>query len=192
MPERVPPAAADAAGSDAPAMPGATQRSGSHFADAGAAREAIARALPMIEAMVPEPEVCGSGFLYIVVVDPALTPADCRFEDAILAEHAVGDRSRWDADYAAFARAKARLAWRSGLDGRTVQDQRPHLLQRGETLLAGAVQLDGIVVGVSGAHPWYDEAFATCVAAQLRAIARRRHAEARQAGALFAGDGASA
>ena len=123
---------------------------------------------------------------------PWPSPADCRFDDAILAEHAVSNRSRWDADYAAFARAKAQLAWRSGLDGRTVQDARPHLLRHGETLLAGAVQLDGIVVGVSRRQPWYDEAFANCVAAQLRAIARRRHAEAREAGALFAGDGASA
>jgi hypothetical protein len=79
---------------------------GSCFADRDAARQALAMAMPMIEKSVPDEHVCGSGFLY-VVVDPALGPAHCRFEEAILLEHAVGDRSKWDADYAAFARAEA-------------------------------------------------------------------------------------
>ena len=164
-----------------------TPHHGSHYADAAAAREAIAMALPMIEALVPDPNVCGSGFLFIVVLDPGLCPLETPAEDAVLAEHAVGDRSRWDADYAKFAHAKAALAWRSGVDGQRLQSASPHRLRRNDSLLCGAINLDGIVVGVSGAQPWYDEAFAHCVAANLRAIAKRRYAEARQAGALFAG-----
>ena len=104
----------------------------------------------------------------------------------MLLEHAVGDRSRWDADYGDFARAKTRLAWRLGRDGQRTQGEQPHLLRAGETLLRGEVCLDGIVVGVSGAHPWWDEAFATAIAATLRALAQSRHAAARERGELVA------
>ena len=38
----------------------------------------------------------------------------------------------------------------------------------------GGVALGGIVVGVSGAQPWFDEAFAGCIAHCLRALAKRR------------------
>jgi hypothetical protein len=40
---------------------------------------------------------------------------------------------------------------------------------------------------VSGAHPWYDEAFALAVAANLRAIAKGRHAKAVAEGHWVAG-----
>ena len=163
-----------------------TSPSGSCFADASAARQAIDMALPMIERALADPQVCGSGFLYIVVMDPALGPAEASFEDAVLHEHAVGDRSRWDADYGDFARGKARLAWRLGRDGQRTQGAQPHLLRAGETLLRGGVCLDGIVVGVSGAHPWWDEAFATAIAANVRALAQSRHAAARERGELVA------
>jgi hypothetical protein len=76
-----------------------------------------------------------SGSLYIVIMDPALTPAHCSFEEAILYEHAIGDKARWDTDYAAFARAKARVAWRTGLDVHTVRELRPYLLTAGDTVL---------------------------------------------------------
>ena len=159
---------------------------GSAFADAAAARQALDMALPMIEAALPDAQVCGSGFLYVVIMDPALGPAQTSFDAAVLLEHAVGDRSRWDADYAAFARAKASLAWRLGDGLERVQGAQPHRLRAGETLLRGSVCLDGIVVGVSGAHPWFDEAFATAIAANLRAIAQSRHAAARERQELVA------
>jgi hypothetical protein len=159
---------------------------GSVFADAGAARRAIELALPMIEPTLSDAAICGSGFLSIVVLDPALAPGECEFEDAILAEHDLGERARWDADYAAFARAKARLAWFSGQDGHLVQSLQPHSLRAGDSLLWGGVCLDGIVVGVSGAHAYFDEAFATAIAANLRAIAKQRHAAARERDELVA------
>ena len=165
---------------------------GSVFADAHAARRAIELALPMIEPTLRDASICGSGFLYIVVLDPGLAPGDADFESAILAEQALGDRSRWDADYAAFARAKARASWQHGRDGSALQALQPHALRAGESLLWGGVCLDGIVVGVSGAHAPFDEAFATAVAANLRAIAQQRRAQARAAdrwSAELAGDG---
>lgn len=159
----------------------------SHFADQEAARQALQMALPLIEPQMSDPEVCGSGFLYIVVMDPALRPGDARFEDAILLEHAVGDRSKWDADYAAFARAKAKASWEQQLDGHALQSLQPHRLREGDSLLWGAVVLDGIVVGVSGAHAYFDEAFATTVAACLKAVAKQRWQKAVDARQLFAG-----
>ena len=160
---------------------------GSWLSSRAAAQRALQMALPCIEPLVADREVCGSGFLYIVVLDPARAPHECTFEDAVLIEHAIGDPSRWDADYRAFARAKARLSWRHGRDAHWVQTHRPHLLREGDTTLWGAVCLDGIVVGVSGAHPWYDEAFAHCVAGFLRAQAKVGAARAQEAHVLFAG-----
>ena len=161
-------------------------RRGSHFADRQAAEQALALTLPMIEAAMADPMVSGCGFFYLVVMDPALTPADCPFEEAVLLEHAVGDRSRWDADYAGFARAKARLAWSQG-DTHALQSQQPHRLREGDSLLWGSAVLDGIVVAASGAFPWFDEAFATALAANLRAIAKQRHAAALEKRQLHAG-----
>jgi hypothetical protein len=159
---------------------------GSCYADAAAAHEALALALPMLEAARADGRVCGSGFLYLVVMDPALGPRETDFDAAVLLEHAVGDRARWDADYAAFARAKARVAWQRGRGGHEQTSLRAHALRGGDSLLAGAICLDGIVVACSGAFEPYDEAFATAVAANLRAIARLRLQRARSAGALVA------
>jgi len=156
--------------------------SGSYFIDKAAAEKAVNLALPMIHDAMKLKEVGESGFLYIVVMDPLLTPATSSFEDAILYEYAVGDREKWDADYAGFARAKARVTWRTGLDGHLVQELRPHLLAERDTVLWGSVMVDGIVVSVSGANAWYDEAFAGTVAMCLRAVAKAGIADKRSKG----------
>jgi hypothetical protein len=152
----------------------------SYFIDSAAAEKAVQLSLPMLKAAM-ESRVAGeSGFLYIVIMKPGATPASSSFKDAILYEHAVGDREKWDADYAAFARAKAKVAWKTGLDGHVVQELKPHLLEEGDTVLWGSIVLDDIVVGVSGADPWYDEAFAGAVAMCLRAQAKQGIAAARK------------
>lgn len=150
---------------------------GSHYVNLKAARQAIEFATPLLEAGLADPNVVGSGFLYIVIMNPGRRPGQVAFEEAILHEHSFGERRRWDADYAAFARAKARSSWLSGMDSYRLQQLSPHLLCDGDSLLAGGVWLDGIVVGVSGAFPCYDEVYASTIAAFLRALAR----EARQA-----------
>ena len=152
----------------------------SFFIGRDVAEKAVGLALPMIHETMKRKEVGESGFLYIVVMDPLRTPATSSFEEAILYEHAVGDREKWDADYAGFARAKARLAWRTGMDSHLVQELRPQLLADKDTVLWGSIVLDGIVVGVSGANPWYDEAFAGTVAMCLRALAKASAADARR------------
>ncbi|MES2538225.1 MAG: hypothetical protein V4632_20385 [Pseudomonadota bacterium] len=146
--------------------------SGSYFINREAAETAIELTLPLISEAMKRPGVCPGGFLFIVIMDPLLTPACSSFEEAILHEHAVGDQSQWDADYAAFSRAKAQVAWRTGHDGHLIQELRPHLLTAKDTVLWGSIVLDGIVVSASGAHPWYDEAFAGSVAMCLRALAK--------------------
>jgi uncharacterized protein GlcG (DUF336 family) len=155
---------------------------GSHYLDRAAAQRAVDMALPLIERLVAEPGQ--SGFLCIVIMDPARHPATSRFEDAVLYEHDIGARAQWDADYAAFANAKARLSWLHGLDTHSLQALRPHVLRGGDTALWGSAVLDGIVVGVSGAYSWYDEAIATAVAACLRALAKSA-AQQRPSSVLF-------
>lgn len=148
--------------------------SGSALADVPAAEAALEFVMPMIRAGIDSRRVGESGFLYIVIMDPALRPEDCSFEDAILHEHAVGDRSAWDADYALYAREKARVCWRHQRNGHQLRACSAHLLSKSETGVWGGVWLDGITVGVSGADPWFDEAIGLSVAAALRAIAKQR------------------
>lgn len=147
---------------------------GSFFADQRAAREAVSMVLPMLQTGIQNRTVGDSGFLYIVIMDPALDPSMTDFEHAVLYEHAVGDRNDWDADYAKFARDKARVCWRTGRDGHYVRHVAPQLLRRSDTGIWGGVWIDGVVVGVSGAQPWYDEAIAASIAHFLKAVAKAR------------------
>lgn len=121
--------------------------------------QAIALATPSIELAMREPRFGDSGFLHLVVMRPGSSPASGKFADCILHEHSFGDRAKWDADYASFARAKAEHSWRSGSDNPK-----------------GAVWLDGLVVGASGAFEPFDRAYAGMVAQLMRAIARQEAA----------------
>jgi len=157
---------------------------GSYLIDKDGAEAAVTMALPLILEGMKRKEVGESGFLYIVVMNPALRPTSSSFEDAILYEHAIGDKAKWDSDYASFARAKAHVTWKTGIDSHALQELHPYLLEAGDTVLWGSVAIDGIVVGVSGANPWYDEAFAGAIAMCLRAISKARIIPARK-GTLF-------
>ena len=152
----------------------------SYFIDRDAAEKAVELCLPMIHAAIASREAGASGFLHIVVMKPGSSPASSTFADAILHEHSVGDPEKWDADYGAFARAKANLAWRTGMDAQLVHELRPQLLTEGDTVLGGTCVLDGIVVSVSGADPWYDEAFAGTIALGLRALAKKGFSTERE------------
>lgn len=148
--------------------------SGSALADVSAAEIAVELVMPMIKAGIESRRIGESGFLYIVIMDPALRPGESAFDDAILYEHAVGDRSAWDAEYDVYAREKARVCWRNGRSGHELRHCSPHLLRDTDTGVWGGVWYDGIAVGVSGANPWFDEAIGTGVAAALRAVAKQR------------------
>ncbi|WP_341773151.1 hypothetical protein [Burkholderia anthina] len=129
--------------------------------------------LPTLSAALQSDFVGDSGCLHIVIMDPALGPRDAAFEDAILYEFSLPGPQDWDADYRAYARAKARLSWETGRDGHVVQALEPYRLRAGDTNLWGSVAQHGIVVGVAGGQPWFDEAFG-CVAHCLRALAKHR------------------
>ena len=153
--------------------------------DSSAAREAVEMALPSIEKALQRPGVSGERCLHIVVVDPLIRYGTRPFKDAILLEQSIGDPKAWDADYRSFARGKAELAWKSGCDTHMIQEVHPHMLQIGDTLLWGGVCRDGLIVAASGAHPWFDEAFANMVAGFLLAIAQERVRAAREKGAFL-------
>lgn len=146
----------------------------SAFADASAAALAVDLVMPMILAGIASRRVGESGFLHIVILDPGLCAGACPFEEAILHERSVGDREAWDADYALYAREKARVCWRHRRSGHELRACSPHLLHGDETGVWGGVWLDGIAVGVSGADPWFDEAIGLSIAATLRAVAKER------------------
>jgi hypothetical protein len=159
-----------------PVVPAAA--ASSHFLTREIAARAVELAGPMLRAAAHDGAVNQSGVLYLVVTDPLRGPQACAsFEEAILHEQGFGrPPSEWDADYAGFARAKARLSWQTGLDSHVVQVLQPHLLRRDDTALWGSVNLDGIVVGVSGNEAAYDEAFAGAVAMLARALSRQERA----------------
>jgi hypothetical protein len=141
----------------------------SRFLTPEVAREALRAVEPAIAAQLASPEVSGLGVLHLVVLDPAQHPDAA--EPRILCEHSIGDRDRWDVDYADYARRKARLAWRHRMDGRRLLLLEPHRLDADDTPLWGSVWLDGLVVAASGAFPIWDECFSLMAAAQLRARA---------------------
>ena len=149
----------------------------SYFADQITARHAVELCLPMIDAAMGSREAGASGFLYIVIMKPGFTPADGSFQDAILYEHAVGDTSKWDADYGMYARGKAEVSWRTGVDSDIARQCKPYLLAEGDSTLCGGVVLHDMVVAVSGADPWFDEAFAGAVIMCLRALTKKALAE---------------
>lgn len=157
-----------------PAAPAAS----SHLLTREVAARAVELALPMLRAAVADEAVNQSGVLYLVITDPLHGPQACdNFEDAIVYEQGIGrSPPEWDADYAGFARAKARLSWQTGLDSHVVQTLQPQLLREGDTALWGSVNLGGIVVGVSGNEAAYDEAFAGTVAMLARALVKQERA----------------
>jgi hypothetical protein len=140
---------------------------GSRFLTADVAHAALRAVTPAIQSMLASPEVSGCGVLHLVVLDPT----GGRDTPQILAEHSIGDRARWDVDYADYARRKAHLSWHHRMDSRRLQLMEPHRLRAGDDLLWGGVWLDGLVVAASGAFPIWDECFSLMAAAQLRARA---------------------
>ncbi|HZZ91939.1 MAG TPA: hypothetical protein VFE23_05210 [Usitatibacter sp.] len=123
--------------------------------DRRAAAHAIELARPLIEQAMLDKQYGDSGFLHVVIVDPSRDAGDGPLDDAVLHEASFGgDRSTWDADYRAFALAKAQTSW-------ITQADNPK----------GAVCVDGIVVGASGAFERFDQAYAGVVAMCLRALA---------------------
>ena len=153
--------------------------------DSSAARLAgsVSRALdvlePCIAALIADDAVSGEHAMHIVVMDPAAPRDRVPFESAILVERSVGNRDAWQADYARYAQAKARLAWREGASTSAIVDEAPSRLRPGDLLVEGAVCRHGWIVAASGAHPWYDTALAAMTIELVHATLRHAAADAR-------------
>ena len=87
---------------------------------------------PMLDVLLADPEISGEHAMHLVVMDPAVDAATASFDDAILAERSYGDVANWKADYAWYARAKTRLAWREQMSLRTLFAHHPARLRDGE------------------------------------------------------------
>ncbi len=114
----------------------------SRFADAEAAQRAVYLALPMLSASLADRDVGESRCMHIVVMDPCRPCGSCTFEEAILYEHSLPSRDSWDADYAFYAREKARVAWRTQTDSGVVATLSPHRLVVGDIVLPGGIVYD--------------------------------------------------
>lgn len=143
-----------------------------------AAAQAVRLAAPMLEAARTNRHVGESGFLHVVVMHPLARPTECDFDAAVLYEESFGDTAKWDADYGAYARAKAQLSWRTGRASHSVLALSPHLLRADDVTVWGSAVVDGIVVAVSGANPWFDEAFAGAIAHLFKACVQAQSAPA--------------
>lgn len=146
------------------------------------AAKAVEMVLPAVQTLMGQ-GVLKRHHLHIVVLDPAFTPADLPVgvwrEKAILYEHSLGDPKEWQKPYDMFARSKAFLSWRYGLPTQVIQTRCPHLLEAGETAYYGSAVSDGLVVGVSGVQPYYDQMIASWVLEACRALAIERHLEVK-------------
>jgi hypothetical protein len=132
-------------------------------------------ASPVLEQAARDRAIGQSGVFHVVVLDPMCTPENATFEEAILAERSYGKpRKEWEVDFAAYARAKARVSWHARRDSHAVQALAPQLRQADDTPLWGGVYLDGLVVAASGAEPQYDEAMSGMVALLIRALLKGR------------------
>jgi hypothetical protein len=136
-------------------------------------RAVVERALdalaPMLALLLADHEVSGESAMHVVVIDPTANPRSTSFEDAILCERSYGTPARWQADYAWYARAKTRLAWREQMTLRTLFAEHAERLRADDIRVEGAVRDGRWIVGASGAQAWYDHAIATCAIALIEA-----------------------
>jgi len=118
--------------------------------------------------------------LHVVVLDPTRRyGGPYTFAQAILYEESFGEPcEKWEWQFDEFARAKAMLSWRTGMDTHLVQQRFPHLYAEGDIKFGGGVFRDGIVVGVSGVQWYFDQMFAELTASACKALSIQRMIDA--------------
>ncbi len=89
----------------------------------------------------------------------------------VLFEHQVGNPAEWQWPYNEYACGKALITWRTGLSSRDVIMTKPQLMEPGDPRYWGSAIIDGVIVGVSGVEPHFDEMFARMTAAAICAEA---------------------
>jgi hypothetical protein len=141
-------------------------------ASAAAAERSLDALAPMLATLLADRSVSGERAMHVVVMDPAANPRAASFDDAILGERSFGEPASWEADYAWYARAKARVAWREQASLRELLARHPERLRVDDIRVEGAVCEGAWIVAASGAQPWYDHAIATCTIALIGAALR--------------------
>lgn len=154
---------------DSTRPPGVVTGHDSRAASLAAVAHGFDALAPMLDKLLADRSISGECAMHIVVMDPAAEPRTSPFEDAILIERSFGDVANWQADYAWYARAKTRLAWREQMTLRTLFAQHPERLRDDDIRVEGAVQSGRWIVGASGARAWYDHAIATTAIALFEA-----------------------
>lgn len=110
--------------------------------------------------------------MHIVVMDPSKKPWEVSFEEAILLEKSLSDKSGWELPYDDFAMAKARQAWRDGSGNAEKQLLAPATLAAGEIVHYGSFEYQGVIVAASGVEPWFDLLVSGWVALAIQQLAQ--------------------
>lgn len=113
--------------------------------------------------------------LHIVIGDPSFKPHDanrerCWRNNGILHQETIGNTSDWERPYDSIALSKTYLSWQHGMPTQILQARCPHLLEYGDTTFFGSAVRDGLVVGVSGVQPYFDQMVAEWVLEACRAL----------------------
>lgn len=142
------------------------------------ATKAVGMVMPAILALM-DCSVLKRRDLHIVIADPTFQPtpsSDCPTlreawdKGGILHEHSMGEKPSWAHPYHRIARSKTYLSWRYGLPSQIIQARMPHLLEDGDTKHFGSAVADGLVVGVSGVQPYFDQMIAGWILEACRAL----------------------
>lgn len=138
------------------------------------AEEAVQMIMPAIRQLM-ENSTPPQSDLHIVIADPVLIPGDPEAtrlwgSTGIIYEESLGNRKKWKHSYDIIARSKTHLSWRYGMSSQVLQVRCPYLLQPGSTIWFGSAVSDGLVVGVSGLAPYYDQMIASWVLEACRAL----------------------
>ncbi|MDX2481795.1 MAG: hypothetical protein QNK24_15845 [Desulfuromusa sp.] len=110
--------------------------------------------------------------MHIVVMDPTQKPWEVSFEEAILLEKSLSDKTGWTLPYDEFARAKARQAWRDSSDNVKKHLLGPATLKEGELVHYGSFEYQGVIVAASGVEPWFDVLVSGWVALAIQQLAQ--------------------
>lgn len=110
--------------------------------------------------------------MHIVVMDPLKKPWDVPFEEAILLEKSLSDKSQWERPFDEYARAKAKQAWRDGSDNMSKQLLAPATLASGDIAHYGSFEYQGVIVAASGVEPWFDVLVSGWVALAIQQLAQ--------------------
>lgn len=140
------------------------------------ALEAIGLVAPAIEAYFTTPAAARPALA--VVVGVGVKNAGTGSGGVFLAEYNFGEPATWEKRYDHFAKAKARICLRTGLNSDEAVRNEPYALEPGDITFRGGIVIGSgdikIVVACSGLASRDDEMFSYMIAHAIIAILRRK------------------